>query len=90
MVEQTIEVRGIPVSHLVSYLIECGGAALTESLPILVEGEEWNAEVLREETVTITSRFHVSAVFIHFSAANEECFAQLMKRFRIKVMRVGG
>lgn len=90
MIEQTMELRGIPLSHLVSYLIECGGAAKSESLPIRVEGDQWRAVVLREEKVTITTRFQVNAVFIHFSATDEECFTQLMKRFRIKVMRVGG
>lgn len=90
MFEQTMELRGIPLSHLVSYLIECKGSAKSDTLPILVEGDRWQAELLREETVTVTSRFHVNAVFIRFSAADEETFARLMKRFRVKVMRVGG
>ncbi|MDF2681692.1 MAG: hypothetical protein K0R47_2882 [Brevibacillus sp.] len=90
MIEQTMELRGIPLSHLATYLIECGGVAKSEALPILVVGDHWQAEILREERVTITSRFHVNAVFIHFSATDERSFERLMNQFRIKVMRVGG
>ncbi|KQL48595.1 hypothetical protein AN963_01970 [Brevibacillus choshinensis] len=90
MIEQTMELRGIPLPHLVSYLIECGGAAKSEVLPILVKGDRWQAVLLREETVTITSRFQVNAVFIYFSATDEDSFERLMKQFRVKVMRVGG
>ncbi|WNC16489.1 hypothetical protein [Brevibacillus brevis] len=90
MIEQTLELRGIPLSHLLSYLIECGGTAKSDTLPIFVTGDGWQAEILREETVTITSRFRVTAVFIHFTAADEASFTRLMERFRLKVLRVGG
>lgn len=90
MCEQTLEIRGIPVSHLVLYLTECGGEPQSRTMPITVEGDRWMAELLREETVTITSRFQVNAVFIRFSSDDEKAFAHLLERFRIKVMRVGG
>ncbi|MGG1661904.1 hypothetical protein [Brevibacillus sp. NRS-1366] len=90
MFEKTLEIRGIPVTHLVSYLVECGGIVQSENGPIIVVGEGWQAEMLREETVTITSRFLVNAVFIHFRSDDEERFSRLMKQFRMKVLRVGG
>ena len=102
MIEETLELRGIPLSHLVTYLIECGGAphgdaavdragkALSDTLPLTIRGEGWEADVLREETVSITSRFHVQAVFIRFRAEEEERLAPVLKQFRVKVLRVGG
>jgi hypothetical protein len=97
MAEQLLELRGIPLSQLLTYLRECAGQAETAAdslaeatLPLLVRTDEWQAEILREELVTITSRFHVNAVFIHFTAASEEILSRLLARFRIKVMRVGG
>jgi hypothetical protein len=90
MNEQTMEIRGIPLSHLVAYLVECGGEPQSEDMPIIIRGDRWEAEMLREETVTITSRFHVNAVFIRFSSDDDGVFANLMDRFRIKVMRVRG
>ncbi|GED32535.1 hypothetical protein P9G84_21600 [Brevibacillus centrosporus] len=90
MIEKVMELRGIPVSALVTYLTECGGEAKSESLPIQVVGDQWQAEVLREERVRITSRFHVNAVFIRITALERESFDRLMAQFRLKVMRVGG
>jgi hypothetical protein len=90
MAEQILELRGIPLSHLVTYLVECGGEPLDETLPLMIRGNQWQAEVLREETVTITSRFHVNAVFIRFHADDDQTLNRLLDRFRIKVMRVGG
>ncbi|MGE5701258.1 MAG: hypothetical protein ACM32O_01910 [Clostridia bacterium] len=90
MVEKSLELRGIPLSHLVMYLTECGGKPSGQDLPLVVHGERWQAEVLREETVTITSRFHVNAVFITFRADDANELEQLLGRFTIKVRRVGG
>ncbi|MGQ7279575.1 hypothetical protein ACT91Q_16550 [Brevibacillus thermoruber] len=91
MVEHVLELRGIPLSHLVAYLVECGGdPPPDETLPIVVQGHGWQAEVLREESVRITSRFHVNAVFIRFHADDDHTLNRLLDRFRIKVMRVGG
>ncbi|USG64305.1 hypothetical protein NDK47_19395 [Brevibacillus ruminantium] len=93
MVEETLELRGIPLSHLITYLEECGGKRLggtDNALPITIRGEGWQAEVQREETVTITSRFHVQAVFIHVRAHDQPSFDRLLKQFRMKVLRVGG
>ncbi|GED69507.1 hypothetical protein BRE01_32090 [Brevibacillus reuszeri] len=88
--DQTLEIRGIPVTHLVTYLVECGGSVQSDSWPISVLGDCWQADLLREETVTITSRFHVNAVFVRFRCDDEERFAPIMKRFRTKLLRVGG
>ncbi|MET3288978.1 UNVERIFIED_CONTAM: hypothetical protein ABID98_001548 [Brevibacillus sp. OAP136] len=91
MIEQTLELRGIPLPHLITYLIECGGRKPSdETLPATVEAEGWLAEILREETVTITKRFHVNAVFISFQADDEEILTNLLARFKVKVIRVGG
>lgn len=90
MAEQMMELRGIPISHLVDYLLECGGRKLTDSLPIQIDGERWQAEIVREESVQITSLFHVNAVFIRFTALSEHDLNELLARFRIKVLRVGG
>ncbi|MGO0061343.1 hypothetical protein ACTID9_15195 [Brevibacillus fluminis] len=91
MIEQTLELRGIPLPHLITYLMECGGQKPgDETLPATVEGEGWLAVVLREETVTITKRFHVNAVFISFQADDEAILANLLARFKVKVTRVGG
>jgi hypothetical protein len=90
MAEQILELRGIPLSHLVTYLVECGGEPADETLPIVIRGDRWQAEVLREETVRITSRFHVNAVFIRFRADDDHALNRLLDRFRVKVMRVGG
>ncbi|HZG82903.1 MAG TPA: hypothetical protein VEZ13_19275 [Brevibacillus sp.] len=98
MHEQTLELRGIRISHLLTYLVECGGEIKgqaadepgREDLPLVVCGNQWEAELMREETVTITSRFHVNAVFIRFTSEREDVLTQLLQRFRIKVIRVGG
>jgi hypothetical protein len=90
MAEQILELRGIPLSHLVTYLIECGGGPPDESMPVIIRGNRWQAEVLREETVPITSRFYVNAVFIRFRADDDQVLNRLLERFRIKVLRVGG
>jgi hypothetical protein len=90
MAEHILELRGIPLSHLVTYLVECGAEPPDETVPIVVRGHGWQAEVLREETVRITSRFHVNAVFIRFHADDDHTMNRLLDRFRIKVMRVGG
>jgi hypothetical protein len=90
MAEQILELRGIPLTHLVAYLVECGGDPPDETLPMIIRGNRWQAEVLREETVTITSRFHVNAVFIRFQADDDQTLNRLLDRFRLKVLRVGG
>ncbi|WP_400164294.1 hypothetical protein ACAF76_015435 [Brevibacillus sp. TJ4] len=98
MVEQTLELRGISLTQLATYLRECAGqtdadagsASEKITLPLCVNSGEWQAEMLREEVVTITSRFHVNAVFIRFTAADEAILSRVLDRFRIKVLRVGG
>lgn len=98
MVEHTMELRGIRIAHLMTYLIECGGQVVgqvgeapdREALPLLVRSDQWSAQIMREETVTITSRFHVNAVYIHFTSEEEGVLSRLLERFRLKVIRVGG
>jgi hypothetical protein len=98
MIEQTMELRGIRISHLMTYLIECGGQTVGQveedpdrnALPLLIGTDQWQAEIMREETVTITSRFHVNAVFIRFTSEDEAVLSRLLERFRLKVIRVGG
>lgn len=90
MQEQTLEFRGIPVQTLIAYLRELGGAADSVQLPATLQGDGWQAIILREEMVTITSRFQVNAVFIRFAAVSEERLTDLLRAFRMKTMRVGG
>jgi|GEM_PF-1615355 len=66
MCEQTLEFRGIPVHTLYAYLCELGGTAECSELPAMVQGDDWQAVIMREEMVSITSRFQVNAVFIRF------------------------
>jgi hypothetical protein len=86
--EVTLEIRGISVNQLVTYLLELGGAQ--QDSVYLVRGANWDAELIREEEKQITSRFRVNAVFIRFRADTEEQLNQLLASFRKKTMRVGG
>jgi len=90
MVEKILEIRGIPLEHLVIYLRELKGDPTSSELPMIVKGDNWQAELLREEEVQITSRFHVNAVFIRFTAVSVEILDQLLSKFRKKTMRIGG
>lgn len=90
MAEKTLEFRGIPLNHLITYLLECKGAQCSDQFPILVKGDHWQAELLREEVVQITSLFSVNAVFIRFNAGSEEALEQVIAMFRKKTLRIGG
>lgn len=90
MADQLLEFRGIPLRHLLMYLEELGGKQCTRQLPFVFQGDGWQAVLLREEIVAITSRFHVNAVFIRFSAGSEETLQRVVSAFRKKTLRVGG
>lgn len=90
MVEQTLEFRGIRFEHLLDYLKQLNGKQVTEEFPYQFVGTNWKAEVLKENEVQITSRFHVNAVFIKFIASSEEDLDQLIASYRRKTFRAGG
>jgi hypothetical protein len=90
MAEKTLEFRGIPLRQLIGYLLECGGKQRTDRFPLLFHGDQWQAEILREEDVQITSRFLVNAVFIRFRAHSPEALDRLIAAYRKKSLRVGG
>jgi hypothetical protein len=90
MVEMVLEIRGTPLSILISYLEELDGLTQAVELPMVFNGPNWSAEIESEENVQITSRFYVNAVHIRFSAPDESKLAELIARFRKKTLRVGG
>ncbi|WP_019122298.1 hypothetical protein [Brevibacillus massiliensis] len=90
MHHKNLEIRGIPLSQLIIYLRELGGEQLTDPFPVLIKGDKWQAELLRQEEAAITSRFRVNAVFLVFKAPCEEVLDDVVARFRKKTIRVGG
>lgn len=90
MIEKTLEFRGISLGQLMDYLLECGAKPCSDRLPYLFAGEQWQAEILREEEVQITSRFQVNAVFIRFQANTQEMLDFVIASYRKKTLRVGG
>ncbi|MFM1651817.1 hypothetical protein ACI7RC_06925 [Brevibacillus sp. B_LB10_24] len=90
MHHKNLEIRGIPLSQLTSYLRELGGEQHTDRFPVLISGDKWQAELLGQEEVAITSRFRVNAVFLVFKSPSEVVLDQVVARFRKKTMRVGG
>lgn len=90
MVEQTLEIRGIPLSQICTYLNELGGLQQTVTFPILFTNEDWSGEILYEVEVQITSRFSVNAIHIHFTSADEPILEEIIRNFRKKTMRIGG
>lgn len=90
MAEKTLEFRGIPLNHLIGYVEELGASQSTDEFPIIFEGKGWQAVILREEEVPITSTFRVNAVHIRFQAEAESAVESLIARFRKKTFRAGG
>ncbi len=90
MAEQILEFRGIPLSLLIDFCKELNASQHGQEFPVLMTADDWQIELLREETVRITSTFHVNAVFIRFTAHSEECLGRLLASFRKKTLRVGG
>lgn len=85
-----LEFRGIKLSHLQEYFLELGGTQVTDRFPIHFEGENWQAAILSEQEVKITSTFIVNAVHIRFSAKQKEKLDDLIKQYRLKTTRIGG
>ncbi|WP_442596091.1 hypothetical protein [Neobacillus sp. D3-1R] len=90
MVNRDLEFRGINRAHLAMYFKELGGKQVTDSFPYLFEGNGWRGEILSEEERAFTSVFKVNAVYIRFTAENEEELEKLIKNYRYKTTRVGG
>jgi hypothetical protein len=90
IVSRDLEFRGINRAHLGMYFEELGGRRLTDFFPFVYEGDGWRGEVLSEEEISFTSTFKVNAVFVRFSAANDEQLNKLIKNYRYKTTRVGG
>ncbi|MCM3621662.1 hypothetical protein M4D70_05225 [Brevibacillus borstelensis] len=81
MAEQTVELRGIPLSHLITYLAECGGVPLGDTLPITVRGERWQAELLREETIPLRCKPCLSAFRLTIRERSTDCGNAFGSRF---------
>jgi hypothetical protein len=90
VVHKELEFRGINLSHLGMYFEDLGAEKVSDSFPLLFETSTWKAEILSEDTITITSSFQVNSVKIRFSADDEETVEQLIKNYRKKTTRVGG
>lgn len=90
MCEKILEFRGIPLSHLIHYFLELGGALHSDQLPYLLKGPYWQSEVYKEEQVKITSTFSVNAVHIRFQAKTVEQLEQVIAQYRKKTFRAGG
>lgn len=90
MIEKTLEFRGIPLSHLLSYFQELDGIMEFKQLPVPIQGPYWQSEVLSEEQVRITSTFQVNAVHICFRAKTVEQLEQIIAQYRKKTFRAGG
>jgi hypothetical protein len=90
MVEQTLEFRGIRLEHLIDYLKELQAVQQTFEPPYVFNGPGWQADILKEEQVQITSRFSVNAVFIRFEAPTEEELQHVITAYRRKTFRAGG
>ena len=90
MAEKTLEIRGIPLSQICTYLAELGGLQQSDGLAFQFLGGGWSGEIQSEEEVQITSRFFVNAIHIHFTASSESLLDDLIIKFRKKTMRIGG
>lgn len=85
-----LEFRGIPRSHLELYFVELGGEKITDTLPIVFQGDDWWGKIVAEKEVVITSSFKVNAIIVEFTARTKEGLEALIKKYRFKTMRVGG
>jgi hypothetical protein len=90
MLEKTLEFRGIRLEHLMNYLKELKAVQQTLDYPFMFIGPDWQASIMREEQIRITSRFFVNAVFIRFEAPNEEILQDAIAAYRKKTFRAGG
>lgn len=90
MPERELEFRGIKREHLGVYFDELGGVQKTNSFPFIYEGVAWSAHILSEEELAFTSVFKVNAIYIRFTAENEETLEALIKNYRYKTTRIGG
>lgn len=85
-----LEFRGIPQHHLEMYLEELGAERVTNSFPIIFEGTDWSAHILKEKEISFTAVFKVNSVSIHFRANEEDALNEVIKKFRSKTFRAGG
>jgi hypothetical protein len=88
--QKQLEFRGIHLTQLIDYINELGGEQISSEFPMHFTGPSWKIEISKEEMLEITSRFHVNAVFILFTAQTEDELAELIASFRKKTTRVGG
>ncbi|MDF2961670.1 MAG: hypothetical protein K0S39_3405 [Paenibacillus sp.] len=90
MAELTLEFRGIRLEHLISYLKELQGIQQNFEFPYMFHGPSWQANILSEAQMLVTSRFRVNAVFIRFEAPDDEELHDVITAFRRKTFRAGG
>lgn len=90
MIEKHLEFRGIRLSHLIDYLMELEAVQTSHDFPLLFQGSNWSAEILKEEELTITSTFRVNAVHICFKAKTSAALENVIANYRKKTTRAGG
>lgn len=89
MESETLEFRGINISHLKQYFIELGGQPSKENDNRFI-GDGWYGEILSEGEVMFTPVFKVNTVIILFTAENKDDLKSHLKNYRYKTTRVGG
>jgi hypothetical protein len=90
MTEQTLEFRGIHLTHLMNYLKELGAVQESFAFPYIFQGAGWHAGILREDEIRFTPVFIVNAVFIRFEALTQEVLQDVITSYRKKTFRAGG
>jgi len=88
--EQTLELRGIRLTHLIDYLKELGAEPRSSDIPMRFEGPGWRADILEETEIRFTPIFAVNAVKIRFAADTDEQLAAVVRAYRTKTFRAGG
>lgn len=92
MYEQELEVRGIPRSHIISYLREIGAETNANDDPehgLTLMAEKWKAHVKPEDHLSFSSVFIIPRMYVHFSGSQHEV-EEAVFRFRRKITRAGG
>lgn len=90
MPEKELEFRGISLKHLKMYFEELGGKQISDSFPLVYRGDHWSACILSEGEISFTAAFKVNAVFIRIMADDDEVLEDVLKRYRLKTLRIGG
>ena len=88
MYEETLEIRGINRSDLISYLIAIGGQQKGMDTNIVFD-EQWHAVVSNEQFFRFLQS-DVPKVFVTFVSEDENILKGIIEKFRKKTFRAGG